>query len=77
MIVEILVAKRQSKDTLAQEAEQGMADIAGIPVIDKALGPAFHQSTAAIRFGQQQHAGVGDAASTVELGRDLTPIWTL
>lgn len=68
MIIEILVAQRKGKDTLADQFLDRMFGGLGITVIDKLPGQPLQDAGALIDLTQQQLTTIGTDLSAVEFG---------
>ena len=74
VIVEVLVAERQTEDALSDQRVNLMLNIAGIAPIDEAVGEATYQSEATVDLSQQQRTCIRSDTSAVEPGYHRTPL---
>ena len=74
MVVDILVAQRQSKNPLGDQMRDGMLDDFGVAVIGEASGKSSDDRQFRFDFSQQQSAGIGGQMSAGEIGDDFPGI---
>ena len=71
MIVEVLIAQRNTVDTLHQQLPGPVFATPGVAVVGEALRQALKQIECLFDFAQDDRAAVGTHATAVETGGDL------
>ena len=73
VVIEILIAQRQSENALHDEIQQRVLDLIGLAVIGEASGEAAHDSRALLQFLQSQHSAIGGDVAAIEAPDQLPP----
>ena len=73
MVVEVLVAERQSEHPLPDQLAHRVLDQLRIAVVDELFGEALDDPCLRLDLAQEQRAPVGADRSTVELPHHRTP----
>jgi hypothetical protein len=71
MVVEILIAQRQTVDSLREHLLNRMLDLVLIPAVEKTFCQAREQVQALIGLAQQERAAIGTDRPAVEPGHDF------
>ena len=77
MVIEVLIAQRQSLNTLAQKLQSPVFDQIAVSVIGKALRKPLRNPKALVHVAKQERAAVRTEMSPVECRLYLAPAETL